>query len=166
MVLGREVLVIWSETLVISLAYYFTYRRFVSLSREVIIRLEQEGALPREPNPLGLPRHTVRILIILTLVALGAYLYNEGRLLEKQVITIFGTALSYLLGVFISAFTAWWSKGRKTLATHFWEDIKAGAVLLVVGATAVLHFLSGPDKMPHWLETTTVGLVLFYFGSR
>ena len=165
-VLGRLVAVIWTETLVIALAYYFTYRRFVSLPREVLIRLEQEGALPREPNPLGLPRHSIRILIILTIGALGTYLYREHRLLEPQVITIFGTALCYLLGVFISAVTSWWSKGRKTLATHLWEDIKAVAVLLTVAATATLYFHSGADLVPHWLQTTTVGLVLFYFGSR
>ena len=40
-VLGRQVAVIWTETLVIALAYYFTYRRFASLPREVIIRLER-----------------------------------------------------------------------------------------------------------------------------
>jgi hypothetical protein len=165
-VLGRPVAVIWTETLVIALAYYFTYRRFASLPREVIIRLEREGALPREPNPLGLPRHSIRILIILTIGGLAAYLYREHRLLEPQVITIFGTALCYLLGVFVSAVTAWWSKGRKTLGTHFWEDIKAVAVLLTVGANASLHFLGGPEMVPGWLQTTTVGLVLFYFGSR
>lgn len=164
--LGRQVAVIWTETLVIALAYYFTYRRFVSLPREVITRLEREGALPREANPLGLPRHTIRMLIIVTIGALGVYLYREKRLLEPQVITIFGTALCYLLGVFVSAVTSWWSRGRKTLASHVWEDIKAGAVLLTVAATAGLHFLSGPGMVPHWLETTTVGLVLFYFGSR
>lgn len=165
-VLGRQVAVIWTETLVIALAYYFTYRRFVSLPRNVITRLEQEGALPREPNPLGLPRHSIRILIILTIGGLGTYLYREQRLLEPQVITIFGTVLCYLLGVFTGAVTSWWSKGHKTLATHFWEDMKAVTVLLAVAATAGLHFLSGPDNLPFWLETTTVGLVLFYFGSR
>jgi hypothetical protein len=165
-VLGRLVAVIWTETLVIALAYYFTYRRFVSLPREVILRLEQDGALPREPNPLGLPRHSIRVLIVLTIGALGAYLYREHRLLEPQVVTIFGTALCYLLGVFISGFTAWWSKGRKTLGTHFWEDIKAALVLLTVAATATLHFLGSPELVPGWLQTSTVGLVLFYFGSR
>jgi hypothetical protein len=165
-VLGRPVAVIWTETLVIALAYYFTYRRFASLPREVIIRLEREGTLPTEASPLGLPRHTIRILIILAIGALGAYLYREDRLLEPQVITIFGTALCYLLGVFISGVTSWWSKGHKTLATHFWEDIKAAVVLMTVAATAGLHFLGRSDMVPHWLETTTVGLVLFYFGSR
>lgn len=165
-VLKRTVAVIWTETLVISLAYYFTYRRFVSLSRDVLIRLEREGAIPHEPNPLGLPRHTIRVLIILTIGGLGVYLYREGRLHEPHVITIFGTALCYLLGVFISGFSAWWSKGRKTLATHVWEDIKAVVVLLTVVATATLYFAVGPEMVPKWLETATVGLVLFYFGSR
>ncbi len=163
---GRVVALIWTETLVIALAYYFTYRRFVSLPRELIVRLEGEGALPHEPSPLGLPRHTIRIVIILTLTTLGVYLYREHRLLEPQVITIFATALSYLLGVFVSAFMSWWSRGRKSLATHFWEDIKAVAVLLIVAATAALHFLGGPEMVPNWLQNATVGLVLFYFGSR
>jgi hypothetical protein len=165
-VLGRLVAVIWTETLVIALAYYFTYRRFASLPREVIIRLQQEGTLPREPNPLGLPRHSIRVLIVLTIVVLGAYLYRENRLFEPQVITIFGTALCYLLGVFISAATSWWSKGRKTLASHLWEDLKAAVVLLTVAGTASLYFLGSSDLVPNWLQTTTVGLVLFYFGSR
>ena len=164
--LGRLVAVIWTETLVIALAHYFTYRRFVSLPREVLLRLEQEGTLPREPNPLGLPRHSIRILIVLTIVGLGAYLYRENRLLEPQVITIFGTALCYLLGVFVSGFASWWSKGQKTLATHLWEDMKAAAVLLTVTATASLYFLKSNDIVPNWLQTATVGMVLFYFGSR
>lgn len=165
-VLGRQVSVIWTETLVIALSHYFTYRRFVSLPRDVLERLQQEGSLPREPNPLGLPRHTIRLLILLTIGGLGAYLYREQRLLEPQVITIFGTALCYLVGVLISGVTGWWWKGRKTLTTHLWEDLKAVAVLLTLAATACLFFLKTPDLVPHWLETTAVGLVLFYFGSR
>ena len=47
------------------------------------------------------------------------------------------------------------------MATHFWEDIKAVAVLLTVAATATLYFLKGPVMVPDWLQTTTVGLVLF-----
>jgi hypothetical protein len=35
-----------------------------------------------------------------------------------------------------------------------------------VAATASLYFLDGPEMVPHWLQTATVGLVLFYFGSR
>jgi hypothetical protein len=165
-VLSRPVAVIWTETLVIALAYYFSYRRFVSLPRDVIVRLEHEGMLPKEPNPLWLPRHSVRVLIILAIAGLGAYLYREQRLLEPQVITIFGTALCYLLGVFVSSVTSWWNKGRKTLATHLWEDLKAVAVILLLAGTAGLYFLGDGDLVPNWLQTTTVGLVLFYFGSR
>ncbi len=118
----------------------------VAVASDVLIRLEREGAIPHEPSPLGLPKHTIRILIVLTFGGLGAYLYREGRLLEPQVLSIFGTALCYLLGVFISGFTAWWSKGHKTLASHVWEDIKAVVVLLTVGATATLYFVGGPGR--------------------
>lgn len=165
-VLGHEVAIIWNETLVIALAYYFTYRRFVSLPRSVIVRLEQEGTLPRESNPLFLPRHSIRLLIFVVIGALGAFLYRQQRLLEPQVLSIFGTLLCYLLGVLIGGVSSWWTKGRRSLVTHLWEDLKAVTVLLVVAATATLYFLKSPDMVPHWLETATVGLVLFYFGSR
>jgi hypothetical protein len=165
-VLGREVAVIWTETLVIALAYYFTYRRFVMLSPNVLSRLEQEGVIQRESNPLFLPRGSIRILIVLTIAGLGVYLYQHERLWEPQVMTVLGTSVCYLVGVFFRGLTSWWWKGRKTLASHLWEDLKSITVLLTVAATAVLYFLMGPEQVPHWLATTTVGLVLFYFGSR
>ncbi|MBS0260499.1 MAG: hypothetical protein JSS02_00975 [Planctomycetes bacterium] len=165
-VLQRPVTVIWNETLVIALAYYFSYRRFVALPAEVITRLEADGTLPRERNPLFLPRLSVRFVILLVIGGLAAYLYREQRLFEPQVVTMFGTMLCYLVGVLVRGVTAWWTKGEKSLATHVWEDLKAVAVVLTVAATACLYFLTGPEMVPHWLETATVGLVLFYFGSR
>lgn len=164
--LGRQVAVIWTETLVIALAHYFTSRRFVTLPWDVLRRLQAEGYIPKESNPLGLPRHSIRAIIMLSIGGLGAYLYREHRLLEPQVITIFGTVLCYLLGVFINGVTSWWTKDRKTRLTHFWEDMKAVVVVVTVSATASLYFLNGPDMVPEWLQTMTVGLVLFYFGSR
>ena len=165
-VLGREVAIVWVETLVIALAYYFTYRRFVALPPQLLARLEQEGAIPKEPNPLGLPRHSIRIAIVLTISALAVYLYREKRLHEPQVVTILGTTICYLVGVLIRGITHWWWRGRTTLGSHLWEDTKAVAVLAAVIGTAVMTFVGGPALVPHWLETTTVGFALFYFGSR
>jgi hypothetical protein len=164
--LGRPVAMIWNETLVIALAYYFTYRRFVSLPADAISRLEADGTLPREQNPLFLPRLSIRFLILLVIGGLLGYLYREGRLFEPQVVAIFGTLLCYLLGVLIRGFGTWWMGGQKSSITHLWEDVKAVSVVLAVASTACLYFLTGPEMVPHWLETTTVGLVLFYFGSR
>lgn len=164
--LGHPVAVIWTETLVIALAHYFTSRRFVALPRDVLRRLEEEGHIPKESNPLGLPRHTVRAVIVLTIAGLGVFLFREQRLFEPQVITVFGTVLCYLLGVFINGITTWWTRGRKSRGTHLWEDAKAVLVVVAVSATASLYFLNGPELVPNWLATTTVGLVLFYFGSR
>src|SRR5262245_17810489 len=55
---GRPVTELWSETLLIALAHYFTSRRFVGLSPQVLGQLERAGHIPQESNPLFLPRHS------------------------------------------------------------------------------------------------------------
>ena len=55
---GREVELLWTETLMIALAHYFTSRRFIRLPPEVIRRLPPACPLSRSPAPLsswGLP---------------------------------------------------------------------------------------------------------------
>ena len=164
--LGHQVSVIWAETFVIAMAHYFTTRRFVLLPTDVLKRLETEGVLPREARPLFLPRHSIRAVIVLTFVGLGVYLYRQNRLLDPQVMLLLGTVMSYLLGVLVNAISTWWTRGKKTRAVHFWEDLKAVAVILTMLTTTALYFLLGPERVPHGLQTFTVGMVLFYFGSR
>ena len=65
---------IWIETLLIALAHYFTSRRFVALSPEIMRRLEDDGAIDRERHPLYLPKNTIRFIIIAAFVGLGALL--------------------------------------------------------------------------------------------
>src|ERR1700722_13575475 len=60
---GQEVGPLWTETLMIVLAHYFTSRRFVNLSPDVMRRLEAEGHLETESNPLHLPRHSIRVIL-------------------------------------------------------------------------------------------------------
>ena len=51
--LDREVNPLWTETLLIALAHYFTSRRFVTLPPDVLKRLEQEGVIENEQQPLS-----------------------------------------------------------------------------------------------------------------
>src|SRR6185436_15787490 len=76
---GRQIDELWSETLLIALAHYFTSRRFVGLSSDVLRRMEDEGHLPRESNPLYLPRHSIRALIVLSFAGLAYYSIEVQR---------------------------------------------------------------------------------------
>ena len=78
----HEVEPLWTETLMIVLAHYFSSRRFITLSPELVRRLEGEGKIEVESNPLYLPRHSIRAIIVLAFVGLAIYLYREHELVR------------------------------------------------------------------------------------
>ncbi len=163
---GQEVGPLWTETLMIVLAHYFTSRRFVNLSPEMLRRLEAEGQLETESNPLHLPRHSIRILLAVAFLGLAVYLYREHRLLDVQPLSILGVVFAYLLGVTARGLWTWASRGRPTAGSRRWEDLKALVVLGVLLFTSLAYLLERPDLVSHHLLNATLGLVLFYFGSR
>jgi hypothetical protein len=163
---GREVEPLWTETLMIALAHYFTSRRFINLAPDLMRRLETEGRVEAEAHPLYLPRHTVRALLILVFVGLAVYLFRQDQLLQPPALSILGVVFSYMLGILARALLLWWTKGRKTNTIQWWEDIKALVVLLALMLTAGAYLLDRSDLVPHQVRNATLGLVLFYFGSR
>src|SRR5262245_9237760 len=95
----REVEPLWTETLMIALAHYFTSRRFIYFTPDVMRRLEAEGHVEVESNPLYLPRHSIRVLILVTFAGLAVYAYRNNQLSELPVLSILGVVFAYLLGV-------------------------------------------------------------------
>ena len=120
---GQEVEPLWTETLMIALAHYFTSRRFIRLAPDVFRRLEAEGQIEAESHPLYLPRHTIRAVLMLTFLGFAVYLYQQNQLFQPAALSLLGVVFSYLLGIL--------ARG-----------------------------------VPHQLRNATLGLVLFYFGSR
>lgn len=163
---GKEIEPLWTETLMIALAHYFTSRRFIDLAPGVIERLEIDGHLESESNPLALPRNSIRVLLMAAFLGLAIYLYQAGRLLEPQSLSILGVVFAYLLGILARGVLTWWTKGHKPPSIRLWEDVKAATVLLVLLVTAGAYLLGYDDLIPHQLRNATLGLVLFYFGSR
>jgi hypothetical protein len=163
---GKEVEPLWTETLMIALAHYFTSRRFTRLAPEAIRRLEAEGQIEVESHPLYLPRHTIRTVLILAFVGFAVFLYREERLFERAAVSLLGVVFAYLLGILARVLLTWWTKGRKSGTLQSWEDVKATVVLIVLAYTAAAYLLDRTDLVPHQLRNATLGLVLFYFGSR
>lgn len=162
----REIEPLWTETLMIALAHYFTSRRFLKLTPEVISRLEAEGHVEIESNPLFLPRHSIRAIILLAFVGLAVYLYRENQLFDFPALSILGVVSAYMLGILVRSVTGWWNKGKPSRTIQGWEDLKAAVVLIVLLYTAGAYLLDRPDFVPHHFRNITLGLVLFYFGSR
>ena len=153
--MGQQVELLWTETLMIALAHYFTSRRLISLPPEVIARLTEEGKIQAESRPLYLPRHSVRAILIVAFLGLGVYLYRHDRLMDSQALSVLGVVFAYFLGIV-----------ARVKRVPGWEDAKAAIVLLVLVATALPYLMDRADLVPPMMRNITLGLVLFYFGSR
>jgi hypothetical protein len=155
MVRGQPVDVLWNETLLIALAHYFTSRRFINLGPDEIKRLAAEGCVETESHPLYLPRRSIRVILVLAFAGLAVCLYRQGRLFQSESVSIVGVVFAYLLGIV-----------TRIRRVRGWEDLKAVVVLLVLACTAAAYLSDRANLVPHTLQNITLGMVLFYFGSR
>lgn len=163
---------LWIETLMIALAHYFTSRRFVSLSPAVMQRLQQEGVLENERQPLYLPKNSIRTIIIGAFVGLGIYLFRgegnwyERRLFQPQAVAMLSMVFAYLLGAIVGSVSGWFKKRHTQPITGVWGDIKAVIVIGAILVAAVPEFVDFGMPFPPLVDRIALGLTLFYFGSR
>jgi hypothetical protein len=166
---GVHVGLLWFESLMIVLAHYFASRRLVQMPRELRQRLQAEGVLEAEPNPLYLPRYSLRLFIIGAFAALAFYLARTGRLFDPVAVPIFIAVGAYFAGILFHSFMEWWKRGkpRSPGATRF-DDIRAVITLAAMTLVIVLQLTGWQSLIPHGekLEALPLALMLFYFGSR
>jgi hypothetical protein len=139
----------------IALAHYFTSRRLIKLPPDVIRRLTEEGRIEEEARPLYLPPHTIRAILVLAFAGLAVYLFRQHQLFGTQALSILGVVFAYLLGIV-----------ARIRSVRGWENVKATIVLVVLLCTASAYLADRADLVPRQLRDITLGLVLFYFGSR
>jgi magnesium-transporting ATPase (P-type) len=163
---------LWVETLMIALAHYFTSRRFVALPPAVMQRLEQEGVLEKERQPLYLPKSSIRTIIIGAFVGLGIYLFRgdgpwyERRLFQPQALAMLSMVFAYLFGAIVGSISGWFKRHQPRPITGAWGDIKAVIVLGAIIVAAVPEFVDVGIRFPPSVDRVALGLALFYFGSR
>jgi hypothetical protein len=163
---GQHVSTLWTETLMIALAHYFSTRRFIKLAPELIYQLEAEGEVETELHPLYLPNHSIQTVIFAAFLGLAIYLWIQNRLFDSEATAILGVVFAFFFGTIAKMALHWWTKGRQTHAVRGWQDFKAVVVLLVLAYTAGVYLLNPTSQPPTGLRNATLGLVLFYFGSR
>ena len=163
---GHDLDLVWTETLLIALAHYFTSRRFVSLPPEVLARIQKEGVLEQEGNPLFLPRHSIRLLIVGSFIALGVFLFRQNRLWEPRAVSLLGIVAAYVLGAIARNISSWFGSRTGRRASAGWGDFKAIIALLAMAVAGVPELMSMPDLLPPMTHKISLALMLFYFGSR
>jgi ABC-type Fe3+-siderophore transport system permease subunit len=97
---------------------------------------------------------------------LAIYLFAQGRLFEPEALSILGVVFAYFFGTIARMALHWWTKGKQTHAVRGWQDIKALVVIAVLAYTAADYLLNPGHPPSTGLRNTTLGMVLFYFGSR
>jgi hypothetical protein len=163
---GLEIEAVWAETLMVALAHYFTSRRFVQLSPEMLRKLEDDDIIPKEPLPLYLPRGTIRLIILGSFIGVAIYQFRQGLLTQQSTFAIFVTLLAYFAGTTVRGALNWWYRGRNIPQARWWADAKAVTVLVALVVTSLLQVVGSQSHAPLWLENITMAMVLFYFGSR
>jgi hypothetical protein len=165
---GVHVGLLWFESLMIVLAHYFAHRRFVPLSAEMREKLKAESLIEDDANPLHLPKHSLRTLIVLSFVGLAVYLACNHRLFDPVAVPVFVTVGSYFLGIGFGAIGDWWMKGKPVKGVSWFDDVRALVTVFAIALTIVVQIFGWQDRIPYGakLEVLPLALMLFYFGSR
>lgn len=164
---GHQLSIALTEALMLVLALYFSTRRILSVSPAVLARLESEGQVPRERQPLFLPRFAIRILILLSFAGTAAFLFQQGRLANLQSLSSLGLVAAYLAGVVCRPVGR--VLRRKEFAASLLDrfaDLRALLVLGAAGTLAAFYWLDMHGQLPNWADHGALTLVLFYFGAR
>jgi hypothetical protein len=165
---GIQVSLLWFESLMIVLAHYFAHRRLVPLSPAMCERLKAEDLFEDEPNPLYLPKHSLRTIIVLAFIGLAIYLGCRGRMRDPVATPVLVSVGSYFLGIGFGTAVTWWYRGKPTKGASWIASTKAVVTLFAVALTIVMqlfgwhHLISYGEK----IEAIPLALMLFYFGSR
>jgi uncharacterized membrane protein (UPF0136 family) len=158
--------IIWTETLLIALAWYFTSRRFVALPPAVIERLQNEGVIEKESSPLYLPRHSIRFMLTAAFTCLGIWLYQQGRMFNAREFTLLLLVYSFILGAVLRNIANWFRTRKLKHRSSGWGHIKAATVLMVVGFAACAELMPDRGPVPVQFDRIALAMMLFYFGSR
>jgi hypothetical protein len=135
------------------------------------------GSVVSRRSPLGLPRGTVRFLLIAGYLTMAGYLYYTQPNFEfpdsGPFILLMGLLIGgYLLGHVTSGFARW--VGRGQLPAPF-QDIQAWLALVALFGMGILLvvslFINPTVSEPYKLEMPTTqawlaAVVGFYFGAR
>jgi hypothetical protein len=129
-------------------------------------------------SPLGLPRFTLRFLLVAGYIGLGVFLFMHNQMTfaeapsGKQVLLILLLMSGFLLGYVITGVVRTFSGGT---LPYWFQDIQAWfalIALLLLGVLAMWYVFIYPTLDPeHRMDLPTVeaflaAIVGFYFGAR
>ena len=156
MLLGREVPSLYVGLVMLVLGHYFGSRSKKSVGGNA-------------KSPLGLPRGTVRAVIILGFGAVAYFLWSQGKLelnSENRNVMILFLAGAFQAGFLLRVLADIVSRGKPTPPRRWFENLKAIVVLVTTGLLAMASFLAPDDPANQNIMLVLAPIVGLYFGSR
>ena len=131
-------------------------------------RFQDEGLIEKDTNPLWLPRHCIRFIILAAFGWLAWHLHTQGRLKvdETQAVSMLAIVAAYVAGSTLRAIGSWWGSRTKRPPSSAWGDFKAIVVLLAMGIAGFPELFGMTEFLPDYAHRIALGLMLFYIGSR
>ena len=167
--MGLDVRLLWSESLMIAVAHYFTARRYAILPDSIRRDLVRMDLISADEHPLGLPKNTIRSVIFVAFVVMAGSFLLAGQAPGDEALGLLLTLLAFLLGHLFrgiwNLITAdsefrlpWWLSDLKALLT-------ISLMVTALGSGLLSHWMPQAAPGPV-LENIAAAAALFYFGSR
>ena len=166
MVQGDEPPLAVSEALFTALGYYFATRARVGLSKDELRERQEEFGEEAELRPLFLPRGSIRVIILISFVAVAACVVSRWGCAKVATCTTLLLVLAFFAGQALKYLVLWLRPRRKQHRIGLFEHVKA-AIGILVAAAFVAMYVSGYYRAASpRLHKVFLGFIIFYFGSR
>ena len=170
MLLERSVPPVYVSLAFIVLGHYFGSRAPRSRRKRDENATAADTPPPaNEKSPLGLPRGTIRTLLIVGFGAVGYVLWSRGNLTwdaSNENVTILGLCGALQLGFLVRGLIRFLGPGHSSRGRRFIENTKAVIVLCAAILLAIIAAMGSDDSTHHAALMISAPIVGFYFGSR
>ena len=159
--------ILWESVLLV-VAFYFGVRSTAPIATIPLATAGGAVDHARAPQPLFLPRGSVRTVLLLGFFGIVAFDWFKGRALPETMVLVLQVLTSYITGYVLSSFLIRRAqRGAKPIrGLTIFRHLLAVASLGVVGAVCGSILFGAPSWMPAIPDQVLAWTVAFYFGSR
>lgn len=158
---GRVVPELLASAVLLVVAFYFGVRSSAAATPPVPVQTTV-------PQPLYLPRGTIRALLLAGFLAVIGYVWIGGRAIPPELVLILQVLVSYLIGFVVATLVN--RRVQKGLgpgrAVNAARNLLAVLALAVSGVVCSSLLFGVPAFVPADAEKVLAWTVAFYFGSR
>ncbi|MCZ6796276.1 MAG: hypothetical protein O7J95_21910 [Planctomycetota bacterium] len=156
MLFEQPVSVVYASLILLIVGHYFGS-----------LRPDPSGEKPR--RPLGLPRGSIRTIILVGFAVVSFKLWRDGKLAlstDNLNTTILGLVGALLIGFLVRSLADLVTGGKPNRLRRLFENFKSAAAIVATVVLAIVSCLGQEEEATQKIALFSAPLVGFYFGSR